>query len=104
MRSAGTPESGHGGLITCCFDRRVRNKPAQRLFVGYFTLKINLQFSVLLGKVEVSGGAGKGVRKRQLSGCCLFVVVSSDSEKEQFVALITSCRPVVVCVLWGLST
>lgn len=36
----------------------------------------------------MSGGAGKGVRKQQLSGCCLFVVVSSDSEKEQFVALV----------------
>lgn len=35
----------------------------------------------------MSGEAGKGVRKHQLSGCCLFVVVSSDSEKEQFVAL-----------------
>lgn len=52
-----------------------------------FILKIKLQFSVLLEKKpEVSGGAGKGVRKHQLSGCCLFVVVSSDSEKEQFVA------------------
>lgn len=88
LRSAGTLESRCGALITCRSDRRVGNKPAQHLFVRYFTLKIKLQISVLLGKVEVSGGAGKAVREHQLSGCCLFVVVSSDSEKEQFVALI----------------
>lgn len=98
LRTAGTLESRRGALITCRSDRGWGNKPAQRLFVRYFPLKIKLQFSVFLEKNR-SGGAGKGVRKQQLSGCCVLLWFPVTQRRNSLWPWCTSCWPVVVCVL-----
>lgn len=52
------------------------------MFVRCFILKESFLERLVEKKIEVSGGAGKGIGEHQISGCCVFVVVSHESEKE----------------------